>query len=86
MIRRVALVLTLGLALACASGRRTGQAPPQEEPRAQPVAVLVASTEEAAGLPAVALAPGLTAEELEGRVAQFAPVQLDFDETLLDAE
>ena len=86
MIRRVALVLTLGLALACASGRRTEQAPPQEEPRAQPVAVLVASDQDAAELPAVALAPGITAEGLEGRVALFAPVQLDFDDTLLDAE
>ena len=37
----------------------------------------------AESLPPVALAPGLTAADLEARLAQFAPVELAFDASLL---
>lgn len=83
MTRRLARFLILALAVGCASGRRTGAE--EAAPRAQPVAVLVATTEER-GLPPVALASGITPEDLEDRVARFAPVELDFDDSLLDAD
>ncbi len=84
MDRRIVLALVLGFA--CASGPRTDEARRQEEPRAQPVAVLVASTEGAVQLPPTALAPGITPEGLEDRLARFAPVELDFDDGLLNAD
>lgn len=88
MARRIAFLLTLVLAVGCASGPRTDELTRQDEaaPRAQPVAVLVASTEGATELPPVALAPGITSEDLEDRVSRFAPVELDFDDGLLDAD
>ncbi len=85
MARRIVFFLMLALAAGCASGSRTDPAA-QDGPRPQPVAVIVASTEGAVELPAVALAPEITPEGLEARVAQFAPVELDFDDGLLDAD
>ncbi|MGH7544475.1 MAG: dipeptidyl-peptidase 3 family protein [Gemmatimonadota bacterium] len=84
MDRRI--VLALVLAFACASGPRTDEAGRQEEPRVQPVVVVDAWTEGATELPPTALAPGITPEGLEDRVAQFAPVELDFDDGLLNAD
>jgi hypothetical protein len=88
MARRIGLLLTLVLAVGCASGPRTDELTRQDEaaPGAKPVAVVVASTEGATELPPVALAPGITPEDLEERVARFAPVELDFDDSLLDAD
>ncbi|MGH7572136.1 MAG: dipeptidyl-peptidase 3 family protein [Gemmatimonadota bacterium] len=86
MARRIVFFLTLVLGFACASAPRTDEARRQEEPRPQPVAVLVASTEDTPELPPAALAPDVTSEGLEARVAQFAPVELDFDDALLDAD
>lgn len=84
MTRLLAFLLALAVPAACATrprAERTGEAP-----TARPVAVVVASTEAAEALPPTALAPGITPEELEARVAQFAPVELDFDDDLLDAD
>lgn len=80
MARRIVFFLILVFPLGCASGPRT------EQVRPQPAAVVVASTEAAADLPPVALAPDVSPEGLEARVSQFAPVELDFDDALLDAD
>ncbi len=90
MTRRMVFVLTLVLTVACASGPRTDEVvttrQDEEAPRAQPVATVVASTEGATDLPPAALAPDISPEGLEARVAKFAPVELDFDDALLDLD
>ena len=83
MSRPTVSFLMMLLAGACASAPRTEEAA-RPESRAIPVAV--ASTEAATELSPVALAPGITAEELQRRVSQFAPVEIDFDDTLLDTD
>lgn len=66
---------------ACAGAPRadTAAAPPASP--STPVPMVAADR-----LPEVALAPGLTPDEMAARVARFAPVELDFDESLLDPE
>jgi len=73
------LLLAAG-ACACAPRADTTAAPPPARPAA------LASTAGADQLPAVALATGLTPEAMAARVSRFAPVDLDFDESLLDSE
>jgi hypothetical protein len=88
-MRRYAwMMITIGLAAACAStggageGTETAREQAADTARPTPVAVLV----EVPDPPPVALAPGVTPENLATRVEQFAPVEIDFDDTLLDAE
>ena len=75
--RLVAPLLLLPLG-ACAAAPRTDTAAlPSASPPAAPAADR---------LPEVALAPGWTPDSIAAEVARFAPVELDFDESLLDAE
>ena len=82
MIPRILFFLALAPAFTCASAPRTDETRRQTKP----LAVVDVWTEGAAELPPVALAPGLTPEAVEGRVAKFAPVELDFDDGLLNAD
>ena len=75
--RLVAPLLLLPLG-ACAAAPRTDTAAlPSASPPPAPAADR---------LPEVALAPGWTPDSIAAEVARFAPVELDFDESLLDAE
>lgn len=82
MTRRFAAPFLLLALAACAGARRTdtSTAPPAGQPAA------LASTAGVERLPVVALAPGITPDEMAARVARFAPVELDFDGSLLDSE
>jgi hypothetical protein len=82
MMRRYVAPFLLLAAGACAVAPRADTT--TASPAAQPAAL--ASTAAADRLPAIALAPGLTPEEMASRVARFSPVVLDFDESLLDTE
>ncbi|MDX1660292.1 MAG: peptidase [Gemmatimonadota bacterium] len=83
MKRWIATVL-ISATMACAS---TGGAPPSGEIGAEPGAPAdTVAPVRPQGLPPATLSPGVTPADMRAKVAQFASVELGFDESLLDAD
>lgn len=82
MTRWISTILVVSAVAACAT---TGE-PPPEGTEAGPAGRADTARPRPLGLPPAALSPGVTPAEMEAKVARFAPVELDFDESLLDAD
>ncbi|MBW3660606.1 MAG: peptidase [Gemmatimonadetes bacterium] len=79
-MRRWIWTMVAALSVACGS---TPERPPEDTEAAAPADTV---RRPVPGLPPAALSPGVTPAEMEAKVAQFAPVELGFDASLLDAE